>query len=87
MPGILRQNVDVTGGKNAVGSPTVFVDNKPAVRIGDSVQPHGRGSHNNPVMAVGSPTVFVNNIPVCREGDAANCGHKGSPGSSTVFAG
>ena len=87
MPGILRQSIDVTGGTNAIGSPNVFVNDKPAVRIGDAVEPHGRDSHRNPVMAAGSGTVFVNSISVCREGDIANCGHSGSPGSGNVNAG
>ena len=87
MPGVIRQNADVTGGKNIVGSPNVLVNNIPAVRIGDAVDPHGRGSHNNPVMATGSGTVFANNIPLCRSGDIANCGHAAGPGSSNVNAG
>ncbi len=86
MPGVLRRESDVTGGKNTVGSPNVFVNDKAAVRIGDAIEPHGRGSHRNPVMSTGSNTVFVNNIPLCREGDSANCGHKGAPGSSNVIA-
>lgn len=87
MPGVIRQSADVTGGKNTVGSPNVLVNNKPAVRIGDAVQPHGRGSHRGPVMAAGSGTVFVNNIPLCRAGDVANCGHAAGPGSDSVSAG
>jgi hypothetical protein len=87
MPGVIRQNADVAGGKNTVGSPNVLVNNKAAVRIGDAVQPHGRGSHRNPVMATGSGTVFVNNIPLCRAGDVANCGHASGPGSDNVSAG
>jgi uncharacterized Zn-binding protein involved in type VI secretion len=86
MPGVLRQSTDITGGKNTVGSPTVFVNNKSAVRIGDAIEPHGRGSHRSAVMAAGSGTVFANNISVCRNGDIANCGHEGTPGSSNVFA-
>jgi uncharacterized Zn-binding protein involved in type VI secretion len=87
MPGVIRKSADVTGGKNTVGSPNVLVNNSAAVRIGDSVEPHGRGSHRGPVMAEGSGTVFVNNIPLCRTGDVANCGHASSPGSNNVFAG
>ena len=85
MPGIARKDTDAAGGTDIVGSPDVFVENKPAVRIGDAVQGHGPGTHGGPVMATGSGTVFVNGIAVCREGDVANCGHPTS-GSGTVFA-
>ena len=87
MPGVLRQGADVTGGKNTVGSPNVLVNGSPAVRIGDAVEPHGIGSHRNPVMATGSATVSVNGIPLCRAGDKANCGHASGPGSGDVNAG
>lgn len=87
MSGILKSTVSVTGGTNIVGSPNVFVNDKPAVRIGDSVLPHGRRQHNTAVMATGSSTVFANSIPVSRNGDIANCGHSSAGGSSDVFAG
>jgi uncharacterized Zn-binding protein involved in type VI secretion len=85
MPGIARKGVDAAGGTIAVGASNVFVENAPVARIGDKVNSHGRGSHNNPVMATGSPNVFVNNIPVSRAGDSANCGHAVG-GSGSVFA-
>lgn len=85
MPGIARDaGTDVAGGADIQGSPDVFVENKPVVRIGDAIAGHGRGPHAAPVMATGSGTVFANNIAVCREGDVATCGHPTS-GSSTVF--
>jgi uncharacterized Zn-binding protein involved in type VI secretion len=87
MPGMLKSTVDVTGGKNVVGSPNVIVNDKPAVRIGDSILPHGRASHSKAVMATGSSTVFVNSIPACRGGDIADCGHVSSSGSGNVIAG
>jgi uncharacterized Zn-binding protein involved in type VI secretion len=83
---MLKSTVDVTGGQNTVGSPNVTVNGKPAVRIGDSIQPHGRSPHNNAVMATGSRTVFVNGIPACRGGDLANCGHRSTSGSDNVIA-
>ena len=87
MPGIARNSgTDVAGVALIQGSPNVFVENKPAVRIGDAVAGHGIARHAGPVMATGSGTVFVNNIAVCREGDTADCGHPTS-GSGTVFAG
>jgi uncharacterized Zn-binding protein involved in type VI secretion len=85
MPGVVRNSgTDIAGGALIQGSPDVFVENKPVVRIGDAVAGHGRGPHAAPVMASGSSTVFVNNIKVCREGDSATCGHTAS-GSGTVF--
>lgn len=86
MPGIAREGVDAAGGTIIQGSPNVFVDGAPAVRIGDAVAGHGPGPHAGPVMAQGSSTVFVNGIPVSRAGDAASCGHPAS-GSGDVFAG
>jgi len=88
MPGVVRNSgTDVAGGPLIQGSPNVFVENDPAVRIGDAVAGHGDdGPHAAPVMATGSSTVFVNGIPLCREGDIATCGHPAS-GSSKVFAG
>lgn len=85
MPGISRDaGQDSAGGAIIQGSPNVFADNKPVVRIGDAVQGHGKGEHAGPVMAEGSPNVFTNNIPTCRQGDAATCGHR-STGSGDVF--
>lgn len=87
MPGVLKSSVSVAGGTNTVGSPTVSINGKPAVRVGDAIQPHGRSPHNNAVMATGSATVFVNGIPLCRDGDVASCGHVASGGSSDVNCG
>lgn len=85
MPGIVRDaGTDVTGGRNIQGSPTVFANNKPVVRVGDFIQPHGTGAHAGPRMVQGSSNVFTNNIRTCRRGDSANCGHRAS-GSSNVF--
>ena len=84
MPGVSRDNgQDTAGGLISQGSPDVYVENKPAVRKGDLVSPHG--NHSTASMAAGSPNVYVNNLPVCREGDVATCGHVAT-GSSTVFA-
>lgn len=84
MPGISRTNNDVAGGTIVSGSPTVFANNKPVARVGDSVAGHGRSPHSGPVMASGSGNVFTNNIQTCRAGDVATCGHASS-GSGNVF--
>ena len=87
MPGVTRDDgTDTVGGGFIVeGSPNVFVEGKPAVRVGDRVAGHGRGGHGNATMMEGSGNVFVNGISVCREGDRATCGHPAT-GSSSVFA-
>lgn len=85
MPGVTRNaGRDAAAGRNIQGSPTVFANNDPVVRIGDRVLPHGTGVHAGPVMASGSGNVFTNNIPTCRQGDVATCGHR-STGSGDVF--
>jgi uncharacterized Zn-binding protein involved in type VI secretion len=86
MPGVSRKTVDFAGGAISSGSSNVFIDGYSAVRVGDSVTPHGLPPHDSPVMAQGSSTVFVNGIKLCRAGDLATCGHAAS-GSSDVFAG
>ena len=86
MPGIARDaGTDIAGGPAIQGSPNVFVNNKPVVRIGDAIMGHGRPPHTAPVMVGGSGTVKVNNIGVSRAGDPASCGHTIS-GSSNVYA-
>lgn len=86
MPGVVRDSGrDNTGGANIQGSRNTFVNSKPAVRVQDRVQGHGRGPHSNPTMVQGSSNVFVNGKKLCRAGDKANCGHSAS-GSNNVFA-
>jgi uncharacterized Zn-binding protein involved in type VI secretion len=75
----------------ANGSPTVFVNLKPAARLGDISTAHLRPGnpcrgHVAPISS-GSPTVFVNLRPLARLGDPlAACTFIAS-GSPTVFAG
>jgi uncharacterized Zn-binding protein involved in type VI secretion len=87
MPGVSRNaGQDVAGGAIIQGSPDVFTNNKPTVRVGDAVAGHGRGIHAGPVMAAGSGNVFTNGISTSRAGDSATCGHPAT-GSGDVFAG
>ncbi|MEO0913109.1 MAG: PAAR domain-containing protein [Pseudomonadota bacterium] len=71
------------------GSPTVFVEGKPVVRLGDQCAPHGSKDH--PVhprsMSAGSGTVFVDGKPATRVGDAVSCGGDAAAGSGTVSFG
>jgi uncharacterized Zn-binding protein involved in type VI secretion len=86
MPGISRNSgTDVAGGALIEGSPNVFADNDPAVRLGDSVAGHGPGPHAAPVMAdANGGEVYANNILVCHQGNVASCGHPSS-GSGDVY--
>lgn len=84
MLGIARMNIDTAGGLLIEGSTNVFVNNMPAVRVGDRVQSHP--GHSNVFMSTGSSTVFVNSKPVCRQNDVATCLHVAT-GSANVFSG
>lgn len=87
MPGVSRNaGTDSAGGAIIQGSPDVFTNGDPTVRVGDAVAGHGPGSHAGPVMAAGSGNVFTNGISTVRAGDPATCGDLAT-GSSDVFAG
>lgn len=90
MPGAARKDIDSAGGLIREGSNNVFVNGSPAVRIGNSVNSHGRRwrrRHKGVVIAEGSSTVFVNGLNMSREGDKASCGHSISSGSNNVSVG
>jgi uncharacterized Zn-binding protein involved in type VI secretion len=96
MPAVVRKDLDTHEGHASpspgpyhqtsynVGSPDVFTNNKPTVRIGDTTVCGDPASQ-------GSPTVFANNIAVHRLGDATG-GHgswvpnAAATGSNNVFA-
>jgi uncharacterized Zn-binding protein involved in type VI secretion len=74
---------------SVAGSPDVFVNGIPAVRVDDAYAPHGcpacpAGAHGR-ALAAGSPTVEINGRPAGRIGDAINCGGSVSVGSGDVF--
>lgn len=74
-----------------LGSQTVYVENFPAVRVGDSFIDHTPGCTpiptTHPVIPImGSQTVFVNNLPLVRDGDPMACGDVADNGSFTVYA-
>lgn len=70
------------------GSPNVFINGIPALRVGDHYVTHqcGHSSHDS-VVAAGSSTVFVNGKPLARIADSIACGSAVGQGSSNVFAG
>ncbi len=65
------------------GSNNVFINGKPAMRVGDEHTPYP----HVPKLAEGSSSVFINGIPASRVGDAFYCGGKAQTGSSNVFIG
>jgi len=58
------------------GSPDVFIDGKPAARVGDPLAPHSKPKHppHPRSIAAGSSTVFVNGKPLAITGGAVDCG-------------
>lgn len=70
-------------------SPTVFINNKKAARLGDALDLHGCIEHpaHPGNIASGSRTVFINGKAAARVGDAVSCGGNLAEGSKDVFIG
>lgn len=97
--GVVRMGIDMCSGHPAgptyfpprpaiTGSPNVFVDGLPVVRMTDQWSPHTNIlSVHTGVGVSGSPTVFVNGLPIMRMTDQIDCGSIALSGSLTVFAG
>lgn len=94
MPAISRKGDTCTGDRcfppraSTAGSGNVFVNGKPAHRVGDGWEVHscGESSHDGTCSA-GSGSVHVNGKPVARVGDDISCGAAVAVGSLNVFAG
>ena len=99
MPGVARLGDKCTGHdcfpprKSTSGSPNVFINGVPALRVGDSWKEHccthsdmPHGCHDG-VQESGSSSVFVNGRPLARIGDSVSCGGTVATGSMNVFAG
>jgi uncharacterized Zn-binding protein involved in type VI secretion len=73
------------------GSPDVYVNGRPLMRVGDAYVPHpcvlGHAPPHGRKLAKGSASVFINGKPAGRIGDAIDCGGKAQTGSSNVFIG
>jgi len=72
------------------GSPDVFVNGRPAVRVGDKGVHSACCGSNTWTAAAGSSTVMINNKPAHRKGDqCAHCGGNGKTieGSENVMTG
>ena len=73
------------------GSPNVFINGKPALRVGDAtavhIKPGNSPAPHASAISVGSSTVFINGQPAARIGDSIACGDAVAEGSSNVFIG
>jgi uncharacterized Zn-binding protein involved in type VI secretion len=71
------------------GSSDVFINGKPAHRVGDPYAVHGCGtcSPHGGVGSAGSGSVFTNGRAQRRVGDAVSCGGVAAVGSGDVFIG
>ncbi|PJG59920.1 type VI secretion system PAAR protein [Aeromonas cavernicola] len=70
------------------GSQDIFIDHKPAARVGDPLAPHakpGSPPHDR-VITTGSKTVFFNGKPAALTGSEVGCGGV-IIGSSSVMIG
>lgn len=74
--------------KVIAGSSDVFIDGKPAARVGDPLEPHDKPNHSKHARAIesGSSTVFINGKPAALTGGAISCGGV-TIGSGTVNIG
>ena len=73
-----------------VGSPSVFINGKPALRQGDGGVTHTKpkSSPHEVVVSGGSSTVKINGVPAARIGDPCACGDVlAGGGSSNVSIG
>ncbi|MCM1059474.1 MAG: PAAR domain-containing protein [Eubacterium sp.] len=73
----------------AEGSPNVFINGKPAGRLGDNYESHGclvHAPHQDNISS-GSATVFINGIQAGRVDDSVSIGGSVRDGSSNVYIG
>lgn len=94
MPAAARLGDNCTGhgcypGRPIVeGSGNVFINGKPAARVGDMLDTHCCGpSCHDGVITEGSGSVFINGKPAARIGDAVSCDSALAEGSSNVNIG
>lgn len=68
-------------------SEDVFIEGKPAHRVGDEIQKHCCDGCHPSKAGTGSGTVFVNGKALMRVADKADCGSAVMTGAKTVAAG
>ncbi|PJG59530.1 type VI secretion system PAAR protein [Aeromonas cavernicola] len=69
------------------GSQDIFIDGKPAARVGDALAPHakpGSPPHDR-VITTGSKTVFFNGRPAALTGSEIGCGGLIIGGSTVII--
>ena len=82
MPAATRLNDNCTGHDACPpvplveGSPNVYINGRPAGRVGDHYSAHGCVTHpgHQDVIAAGSSKVVINGKPAARVGDAVSIG-------------
>jgi uncharacterized Zn-binding protein involved in type VI secretion len=73
---------------NIQGSPNVFINGLPAVRLGDAWSIHCcKKSCHAGTQSGGSNRTFVNGLSVARIGDGISCGSFSAQGSPNTFFG
>ena len=82
MRGAARLGDLACGGVIVLGSPNVYVDNRPVATV---ASPHTCGLHAPAAVVTGSSTVYANGLPVARIGDIVGCGGVILTGSTDVF--
>jgi uncharacterized Zn-binding protein involved in type VI secretion len=68
------------------GSPDILVNDRAALRVGDTYAKHGPSAHAGAVKT-GSPTVWFNDVQAARVDDPIDCGSKVAEGSPDVEIG
>ncbi len=91
MPGAARL-LDPTAhpGVISTGSPTVFINKRPAARMTDKhtcALPPTAGPHPPSTIVTGSSTVFINGLAAARQTDKSGCGAVITVGSLNVLIG
>ena len=92
MPAATRLNDNCTGHDACPpvplveGSPNVYINGRPAGRVGDHYSAHGCVTHpgHQDVIAAGSSKVVINAKPAARVGDAVSIGGPVQDGSRNV---
>lgn len=89
MPGVVRDGDKNNAGGAAKSSvPSVLVNNKPIVVVGDTVLPHPKGGpHVAAKTAGGVSSVIAGNKAVNVKGNSDTCGHSRQDCSDNVVAG
>lgn len=69
------------------GSPNVFWNKKPAVRVGDEFTPYvdSKGNVTRRFGLTGSATVFVNGKPAMQTGSSITLGDVAGPGEANIL--